>query len=138
MRTILRLTALLTVLVAAACGDSSGPDNAITGTYTLRSINGEDLPVVIRDAPDDRVEVTSGSLTLNANGSYSDVINFLVSNGTSTFPDRATDSGTYTQSGNTVTFRSNSGDVYNMTLSGNTLTQSFDDGVIQLTLVYQK
>ena len=138
MRTILRLTGLFVILTAAACGDSSGPNSAISGTYTLRSINGENLPAVIWQAGDDRVQVTSGSRTLNASGSYNDVTNFLVSNGTSTFPDQATETGTYTQSGNTVTFRAKSGDVYNMTLSGNTLTQNFDDGATQLTLVYQK
>jgi hypothetical protein len=71
----MRRTALLlaTSLLVAACSDSSGPSgDSINGTYALRTVNGQNLPFpVLVIGTDFRLEVLSGSLTVNGNGTFS-------------------------------------------------------------------
>lgn len=131
MRKILAAAAALVALTA--CGDSTGP-NAHVGVYTLQTINGQNPPVVVDQDATTTVEVTSGVVTLNENGTFSDRIDFRVTEGTSVVNDFDIATGTYTLSGNTVTFNVAGGGSYSMVLSGITLTQTD----IGFTLVYRK
>ncbi|HEX8941527.1 MAG TPA: hypothetical protein VF785_00235 [Gemmatimonadaceae bacterium] len=58
----------------AACTDSNsvGPTAAVAGMYSLRAINGTNLPVTFSDGS----RLMSDVLTLNIDGSYSDVAQF--------------------------------------------------------------
>ncbi len=49
-----------------ACGDDSVSPADVAGTYTLQSVNGEGLPAVLAESTDFLIEVTAGSVTLNA------------------------------------------------------------------------
>lgn len=128
------LTALAALLVIA-CGDSTGPDTSHVGTYTLLSVDGEALPVSFTDGFA-TIVLTSGHVTLNADGTFADVLSYTVTEGTDSYSDTETYSGTYTRSGSNITFNVTSPDpdTYRMTLSGTTLTQT-DGGA---TLVYRK
>lgn len=51
-----------------ACGDDSTGLEEIAGTYTLRSIGGEELPAVVDEVGIVLAEVTAGSVTLDVDG----------------------------------------------------------------------
>ena len=48
-----------------ACGDDSVSPADVAGTYTLLSVDGVGLPLVLEESPDFLLELTSGSATLN-------------------------------------------------------------------------
>ncbi|HJU72752.1 MAG TPA: hypothetical protein VJ717_03330 [Gemmatimonadaceae bacterium] len=130
----------LTLALLAGCGDddSTGPDEGIAGVYTLLTINGQQLPVVVQQQGSDRAEITQGSVTINENGTFTDVtqVRFTISGQVSN--DTETASGTWTRTGSTLQFSptSPSGSTpYTMTWDGDDrLTQVFQG----FTLVYER
>ena len=103
-------------LATAACGDDDDGGTEptdITGTYTLRTIDGDALPFTLFTAAQNagtKREVTSGSVTLRADGTYSDRFDFRDTNQTGDETDQfdATD-GTWARTGNTITFSASTG-----------------------------
>ena len=77
------------LMLSQGCGggDSSTTPTSITGTYTLQSINGQSLPMVLQVETDYLVgtEITAGSITLNQDMT-----------GSSSLTAKLTDSGTVT------------------------------------------
>ena len=134
----LRLLTVGGLVALAACSDSSGPGASIHGTYTLRTVNGQSLPATVFQDVTGRVEITSGSLTLNSNNTFSSIISFRLVSGTTTITDSETTTGTFSQSGNTVTFVDSDGETVTMTRSGNTLTFVETEDGITFTFVFQK
>lgn len=130
-----------TAVLATACSDSNAPATGHVGRYDLVSLNGESLPAVLADDPTLKVTVTAGTLTLNANSTFTqDATLEIVANG---FPD-ATEhlscGGTYRRSGSHFTMTGRETDSCTaMTatgiLAGNTLTVSDDEGE---TLVFRR
>ena len=116
--TIRRIIAVLIVAGIAAggmwaCGDSTSP-SSIAGTYTLVTVNGEEVPFEIQG-----MEITAGWIRLDSDGTYT--ISMTIDG---VPPDPG--NGTYTVDGSSIGF---SGDYTgNGTLSGNTLTL-IDNGV---------
>jgi hypothetical protein len=56
-----------------ACSDSTGPDqNELAGSYTLLTIDGASLPVVVDQVGEDKAEVTMGTVTLDEDGTFGD------------------------------------------------------------------
>jgi hypothetical protein len=105
---ILATTTLLASGLSTSCdGDGTGP-GGIFGTYTLRTVNGQQVPVEIQG-----IEMTAGWIRLDSDGTYT--ISMTVDGVT---PDPG--DGTYTVDGSTIEF---SGDI-NMsgTISRGTLT----------------
>jgi hypothetical protein len=98
--------------LAACSTDSTGPNGSVTGTYTLRRINGQTLPYTF---PSGR-QLISDRLTLYSDGTYEDVSQY--SNAASTF-----DEGDFTNENGAITFYSTSQEVYQGSVSGNLLTQ---------------
>lgn len=108
-----RLVMLALAGTLAACStDSTGPNGSVTGTYTLRTIDGQPLPYTFSSG----LRLTSDQITLRTDGSYEDVSRY--SDGTSFVDD-----GDYTSYNGAVTFYSTSGDTYQGSISGNVLTQ---------------
>jgi len=108
-----RLAMFALASTMAACSlDSTGPNGSVTGSYTLRTINGQSLPYTFQSGR----RLTSDQLTLYSDGTYDDVSQY--SNGTSTF-----DEGDYTSNNGAITFYSTSGDTYQGSVSGDVLTQ---------------
>jgi len=125
------LTVLLSLALAStltACGgDSTGPSETYSGTYTLRTINGTAVPYVIIQLGADKVEIASGTVTMSDNGTnggsytYNATVRTTVNGQVST--ETQSDQGNYTRTGtgwhatSTVDGTTSSG-----TLSGGTLT----------------
>ncbi|HUF50854.1 MAG TPA: hypothetical protein VMN60_08485 [Longimicrobiales bacterium] len=126
---------LLTALVLTACSDSTGPEATVVGSYSLRTINEQAPPVTIYQDSQGRVEITGGSVNLNADGTFTDRTDIRIVSGTTSLADTEIASGTYVHSGGTVQLRTSDGDVYSMSFSGgNTLTQTIEGFVV----VYRK
>jgi hypothetical protein len=132
------MTVLATALVLpfSACGDDdpTSPNVDVTGTFTLRTINGEDLPVIIAQVGEDMIEVTEGTIRLNADSTFSDSTTFRITEGGVVTIEEDGAVGTYTQSGTSVTLHPSEGAPYAVSVSGNTLTQTAG----AFALVYQK
>jgi hypothetical protein len=65
---ILMFVAMLSTVVS--CGDSTSPDTGRNGKYTLRTVNGNNLPATIFDDAGVKVEILSSTLTLFTDGTY--------------------------------------------------------------------
>jgi|SRR5437867_195392 len=120
------------LIAAAACGggDSTSP-NGVTGTYTLRSVNGIKVPAVAFQSLTEKDEVTGGSITLNSDRSWSAALNVRVtelqSGGSATFS--APFNGTYTTSGTSITItEASTGSHLGGTIGGGALTLAGDIG----------
>jgi hypothetical protein len=98
--------------LAACSTDSTGPNGSITGTYTLRTIDGRPLPYQFSSG----LFLTSDQIILRTDGSYEDVSRY--SDGSS-----FVDEGDYTSYNGAVTFYSTSGDTYQGSISRDVLTQ---------------
>jgi hypothetical protein len=97
----------------AACSlDSTGPNGSVTGTYSLRTINGQNLPYTF---PSGR-RLNGDQLTIYEDGTYEDVSRW--SDGSTTV-----DEGDYTNYNGAMTFYSTSGGVYQGSVSRDVLTQ---------------
>ena len=129
---------LLLTATLAACSDSSGPDGeaSISGNYTLRTINGNNLPfALVVVGTTYRLEVTAANILINSNGTYNESGTLReIANGTTT-TQTETSNGTWTRANNAITFRQTSdGALVNAALSENTIT--IVDG--EFTYVYRK
>jgi hypothetical protein len=124
MRRLIPLLALAFVAATACNNDSTGPNGSIVGNYQLRTINGSQLPYQVSF----NKVIQSEQLTLNSDGSYSDVADF--SDGTN-----FVEQGYYSQNNNLLTFNDQTdGITYQGSISGNVLTESTNG----YTAVYQK
>jgi hypothetical protein len=55
--------------VALSACDSTGPGDSPEGTYVLSTIDGAPLPFLLAQSGDDKVELSAGHITLNADAS---------------------------------------------------------------------
>ena len=150
MHAISRRLALLALgaltFLGTGCGDDdpSGP-RGVTGSYTLRTVNGQNVPATVYEGSDLgfqlKVEVLSGRITLNSNGTFQDVTTVRQTIGTGpSSTDDFTTSGTWVQSGSTLTLTDPTEDeTYTLTVQGDgSLVQSGDIGGIQVNARYVK
>ena len=108
-----RLVMLALASTLAACStDSTGPNGSVTGTYSLRTIDGQPLPYTFSSG----LRLTSDQITLMTDGTYQDVSRY--SDGSS-----FVDEGDYTSYNGAVTFYSTSGETYQGSISRDVLTQ---------------
>jgi hypothetical protein len=116
IRLLPRLLAGLVLAATVACTDSTGPGEAISGTFTLSTVGGQSLPVVLQQSATSTLELTGGSVTFNTDHTFSTtLVTRTTTNGTAT-SDTSNDTGTYSTSGDRVT----------LTYSDNT----FDTGIL--------
>lgn len=124
MKRLLVLALFLALgFTATACTDSTGPGDAVSGTYTLRTIGGAAPPVTIGN-----FEVIAGRIILDRNGNYSGITTLRQSGG-SQFDDRI--DGFWTVSGNQIylTDQFDQNNPYIGTVSNRTITISgFNSG----------
>ncbi len=127
------LTVALAVGLLAGCGNPTGPE-AIAGNYTLRTINGQDLPFAIEaQLLDGEIELAAGSLRINSDNTFSLSLTLATTVGGTTTSETETTTGSYTLNEMAITLTSD-GETVTGSITGNTLTL-IDEG---LTFVYQK
>lgn len=125
-------------LVLGACGggdDPVGPSLQSIGTYTLSTVNGQPLPALIFQDATRKVEILSDVVTLNENGTWSEMASLRTTTPTgavTTAP--STDSGTYSVNGSALLLSSGQSGTTTATLLGGSLTIA-DAGLV---LVYLK
>ena len=133
MRRLLAALALVVVLPLSAC-DLTGPSDTIHGTYKLRTVDGRTLPWLAIRAGADRIEIASGQVTLNEDGTYQDVTIYTVTENGATHPETERYEGTFAKSAVGAILRPKSGQPYTAAIVGTKMTQEF--GGFQY--VYQK
>ncbi len=114
--------ALVLGLLLAGCNQESGAakDSDPAGTYTLATINGNKLPFTPPHeggAP----EVQSGSIKLNADGSFTSSMSYGLPAGKVSSRDF---SGTYTREGTNLKLQWKGAGVTSATLEGDTFTMN--------------
>lgn len=136
-----RMLAVATVLLAAmACGggsDTTSPPgvDAAVGVYTLTSINGQPMPVIVQESGNSKTEITGGVVTLKGDRTFTDVTNARITTGGNVTTESDGVSGSWTRQANTVQFAPTGFEAYSMTWDGsNRLTQTFQG----FTLIYNK
>jgi|SRR4051812_37786338 hypothetical protein len=133
MRKLLVPLLAATLTFAAACtNDATSPTVSITGNWSLRTLNGQSVPVTV-STQTGTFTIVSENLTLNPDGSYNDIVNY--SNGTS-----STEVGFYSVNNNLITFvdQTDNGFQYTGSISGNVLTSTSQSSSGTFTSVYQK
>src|SRR5436190_14837472 len=119
------MTIVALAIGLAACNDSNtGPNASVAGLYSLRAINGTNLPVTFSNGR----TLVSDVLTLNVDGTFSDDAQF--SDGSV-----VVEQGFYTTNNGAIDFTDrDTGQTFSASLSGTILTE-FVGG---LTEVYQR
>jgi hypothetical protein len=127
-RFIVLAMVLATTLTVAGCSDSTGPQEALSGTYTLRSVNGSSSsPWLITSNASYTDEVLSSTISLDAQGNYSGTTIWRTTNaGAPPFTTKDEITGYWTLSGSTITLTDTTNPqypvYYNGTISGSTIT----------------
>jgi hypothetical protein len=126
-----RLALLAAVIALAACNnDSTSPNGQVTGTYSLRTVNGNALPYTFSDGS----VLVSDRLSLNNDGTYFDVATFSNAG-------NATEQGLWSINNNLINFNDQTDAFsYSGSLSGSVLTETFPGtrGSGSITEVYQR
>ena len=132
-----RFVSCMLLIVAAACGGDSPtqPTASVVGTWNLQTVNGSALPYLVPQTDFEAVELMSDVLTAAANGTFTQMTRFRVTQDGQAYPDSIPDAGSYALNGTAVTFTFDSdGSTGTGSLSGNTLTVAAEG----FALVYKK
>ena len=128
MRRFVSVLVAAFALSAAACTDNNSitsPTVDIVGTWSLRTLNGSQLPYNLGNRA-----IVSEQLSLNSDGTYTDVATYSDGNFFNEF-------GYYTANNNVITFQDQTDNiVYTGSISGSVLTEI--DNTTGFTSVYQK
>lgn len=136
----MRLIALLAVVLALACGETTTIPYTryigLTGTYGLTTVNGKPLPSHDTGAYLNALYVLdSGSVILD-DSTFIDHLYYTLILGDSIWPTGDTLSGKYYAIGNSIRFHPSSAPAYSMAwLDSSKLVQIYGDGH---TLIYTK
>ena len=104
-RFLLTTAAVATALVGTACGDSTGLGSNVTGTYELRTINGQSLPVTLGSRT-----FEAGELQIDSDNSFVETLQFRDFG--STFSTQQEFFGTWERNGSQMQFFYDDGDVF--------------------------
>ena len=97
----------VTLCVAMACA----PDPDVAGTYQLRGVSGEALPVWASEHPRGASEIIAGSLILNPDGSYQRRLLLRVQYDTLRYTDSLVERGRYTHDAGAIVLQTGAGDM---------------------------
>ena len=112
------------LLVGAACGGdtAAGPDENIAGSYTLRTINGQNLPYTTVSGGVNSAEVLSSSLSLNSDGTFREERSVRRTHAGVAITEAEMKFGTYTSTNAGVTFSATTGALVSGTRGGGSIT----------------
>ena len=124
-------------MALAGCGGLTSVEADLpAGVYVLQTVNGQALPAnyVVVDA-NNKVEFVSGSVTINADLTFTDATRFRVTQDGTVSLEDDTGSGVWEQHSNTITFLPTGGGSYTMFWDrGDRLTQVLGN----VSLVYMR
>ena len=134
-----RLASILLILVAAGCGgDKSTAPKRLEGTYTLRSLDGTNVPVTVVDDPANNFkgEILGGSMTLSSGGTFSAPWSFRITDNGVVDNYSETCEGTFTRTGNHVVMQ----ETDNGSFCGGEYDGDWDgsDGFTEGTAIYRR
>lgn len=139
-----RLVLATVAMLLVACGGdkATGPD-PVTGSYTLRTVNGGALPQTFYQDGVEIDKLFAGTISLAADHSWTGSLSVdatAIPGGQSLFHGPIPVSGTYSLNANSITITDPHGLSFNGTVSGGTMTLSTTDleGVQQTSLVFSK
>ena len=136
----------LAVLIfgVTACGDDGTGDDgtsddgtrpeSVVGTYTLQTVGGEGLPVVLEENPTFLLELTAGIVTLNQDLSCTNSLTSRETRDGTVTTGTNTDVCTYTLNNGAITLTISANNTISGSISGSTLTLTSNFGVF----VYEK
>ena len=125
-----RIVMFMAIFALAACNDATSPNGSVAGTYTLRTIDGFDLPYTFSDGS----VLLSDQLVLNSDGSYFDQAHF---SNRQDFVEQ----GFWSINNNLITFNDETDAInYTASLSGSILTETFNNagGGGSITEVFER
>ena len=123
------------VMIGFACGgDSTGPNDSVAGSYSLRTINGANLPFIIAQTGQDKIELTADVLTLTDGGAFTQITTIRTTINGQASTSSISDAGFYTRNGTAISATFNSGGTATGTISGGQITVAQDG----FSYVYRK
>ena len=137
------LAALVVTLVACGGDKATGPQS-VTGSYTLHTVNGANIPQSVYQDASQKLEVTAGTMVLNAGNTWSGTLGLrltdLATGQQQAEPAIPFDGGTYTLNGSSLTLNDPTEDlVFTGSVVNGTLTLTVDLGLPSpTTLGYTK
>jgi len=127
-----QMLAGLALLAAVSCGsDATGPgQGSAIGSYHLKSVNGAALPFLSVQSGTVKTEITSEVITLNGDGTFSDVEIVRTTNGSSIATTQFGSVGAYQSPDAPSEFTETSPNTFVFTgsVSNNTLTVVYPSG----------
>lgn len=94
--TAVAIMTFLPFAFGACADDATGPpQSAVVGRYQLQTVNGVSLPFVVVQSDTSKGELTSDQLTLNADGTFSDIEGLRTTRGTTVTTKQAASIGVY-------------------------------------------
>ena len=94
--TAVAIMTFLPFAFGACADDATGPaQGAVVGRYQLQTVNGASLPFVVVQSDTSKGELTSDQLTLNADGTFSDIEGLRTTHGTTVTTKQASSIGVY-------------------------------------------
>ena len=127
---------MLLTVVAACGGDSpTQPRASVVGTWNLQTVDGSALPYLVPQNDFEALELMSDVLTVDANGTFTQLSQFRVTEDGQASTESFPDGGSYALNGTAVTFTFDSdGSTGTGSLAGTTLTVA----AAGFALVYKK
>jgi hypothetical protein len=130
-----RFVALLAFAALAACGgDSSITPGTVTGSYSLRTVNGSPLPFTVIQIGADKIEITGDVIILNEGGTFTETTSQRTTENGVVTTSTIDDAGTYTLTGTAITLTSPESGSISGAVSGGTMTLTLEG----LAAVYSK
>src|SRR5262249_5225650 len=138
-KTTLLLLAAATAM-ALACGDDTnsvtGPDLvAVDGIYTLKSVYGDTLPLLLYQQDSTTVTVLDGHLAITVSGSWTEMVTLQTVTGSVATTDTASATGTLFRSGSSLMFADANNNLY---YTGIASTNRLDLDAGGVAIVYAK
>ena len=130
-KTLVTMTSLVVLLVGAGCSDYSTGlgGNGITGTFTLQTFNGSNLPAFFDRNTFQERDLVAETFTLYADGTYADDYRMRTITATGSSDQDFEDTGIFGVNNTALSFRdAQTGNTFTGSITGNTLTVTqFDD-----------
>jgi hypothetical protein len=123
------------MVAASSCDNVAGPTDGVVGLYTLLFVNNSTVPVIIDQATGYTREIIGGSVSMNADGTFRDLLATRETTNGAVVPHTDTIVGTYARLNTLITFSAAADNSqWNATFSGTGLTEILSG----FTLVYRK